>query len=84
MPEISRFYGLIIKMFFRDSEHDPPHIHVSYGEYAGLIDLRDGKMLEGDLPARAYRLVTEWFESHKKELNNMWNNQQLEKLPPLE
>ena len=39
MPEIARFYGLIIKMFFRNKEYDPPHIHVIYGEYTGLIDL---------------------------------------------
>ena len=39
MPEIARFYGMVIKMFFRKTEHNPPHIHVSYGDYAGLIDL---------------------------------------------
>jgi hypothetical protein len=41
-------------------------------------------MIEGDLPARAYHLVKEWFEAHKNELNDMWNNQKLQKLPPLE
>jgi hypothetical protein len=84
MPELARFYGIVIKMFFRGTEHDPPHIHVSYGDYAGLIDLRNGEMIEGDLPTRAYRLVKEWHEAHKNELLDMWNNQQLQKLPPLE
>jgi len=41
-------------------------------------------MLEGDLPVKAYNLVKEWFDLHKKELHDMWNNQQLQKLPPLE
>jgi len=84
MPEIARFYGMVIKMFFRNTEHNPPHIHVSYGDYAGLIDLENGEMIEGDLPVKAYRLVKEWFDIHKKELHEMWNNQQLQKIPPLE
>ena len=84
MPELARFYGLVIKMFFRDSEHEPPHIHVSYGDYAGLIDIKTGEMIEGDLPARACRLVKEWHDAHKNELQDMWSNQQLQKLPPLE
>jgi hypothetical protein len=84
MPEITRFYGIIIKMFFREKEHEPPHIHVTYGENVGIIDLESGEMTEGDLPARAYRLVKEWFDVHKNELHDMWKSQQLQKLPPLE
>ena len=84
MPEIARFYGLIIKMFFRNKEHDPPHIHVIYGEYTGLINLYNGEMLEGDLPARAYRLVKDWYDANKNELLEMWNKQDFKKLPPLE
>jgi len=84
MPEIARFYGMVIKMFFRDAEHEPPHVHVIYGDYAGLIDLKTGEMLEGDLPSRAYRLIKEWHETYKGELLDMWKNQQIRKLPPLE
>ena len=84
MPEIARFYGLIIKMFFREKEHDPPHIHAQYGEYVGSINLQNGEMLEGDLPARAYHLVNEWYKKNKNELLDMWNSQQLKKLPPLD
>jgi len=84
MPEIARFYGMVIKMFFRSTEHEPPHIHVIYGDYAGLIDFRSGEMLEGDLPSRAYRLMKEWCETYKDELLDMWKNQQIRKLPPLE
>jgi hypothetical protein len=84
MPEIARFYGMVIKMFFSNKENQPPHIHVNYGDYAGLIDIRTGEMIEGDLPARSYHLVKEWYEAHKSELLDMWNNQRLQKLPPLE
>ena len=84
MPEIARFYGMVIKMFFRSAEHDPPHIHVIYGDYVGVVDLKSGDMIEGDLPARAYRLMKEWLEAHKNELQDMWQTQQIRKLPPLE
>ena len=50
MPEIARFYGIIIKMFFMNSEHNPPHFHALYGEYMGEFDIQTLKMLQGDLP----------------------------------
>ena len=53
MPVIARFYGMVIKMYFRQSEHNPPHIHAIYGECVGVIDIRTGEMLEGDLSKRA-------------------------------
>lgn len=56
MPEISRFYGLIIKMYFRVAEHNPPHFHVIYGDTAGIFDIETLKMLEGDLPLKALYL----------------------------
>ncbi|MDR1429563.1 MAG: DUF4160 domain-containing protein, partial [Spirochaetaceae bacterium] len=57
MPVISRFFGMIIKMYFRQSEHNPPHIHAIYGEYVGLIDIQTLEMFEGDLPPKALSLV---------------------------
>ena len=60
MPVIARFYGLIIKMFFQQKEHNPPHFHAVYGEYVGAIDIRTLEMLEGDLPPKALALVREW------------------------
>ena len=53
MPEISRFYGIVIKMFFKPKEHEPGHIHALYGEYVGIFDLNTLKMTEGDLPKKA-------------------------------
>ena len=83
MPILSNFYGIIIKMYFQQSEHNPPHIHAIYGEYIGAIDIQTGNLLEGDLPNRALKLVQEWLEVNKKEILNIWNTQQFKKIPPL-
>ena len=83
MPEITRFYGIIIKIFFR-GEHNPPHIHAVYGEHNGLIEISTLEMVEGDLPPKALALVKEWAGKHQKELQQMWDNKVLTKLPPLE
>lgn len=81
MPEIARFYGIIIKLFFGD--HPPPHFHAVYGEHNALFDIETFEMIEGDLPNRARKLVIEWANLHQKELLEMWNNQEFRKLPPL-
>lgn len=83
MPEISRFYGIVIKMFFKPKEHDPSHIHAIYGEYVGVFDLNTLKMSEGDLPKKAQEMVTEWLKQNQIELLEMWESQNLRKLPPL-
>lgn len=83
MPIIARFYGLIIKMYFQQSEHNPPHFHVIYNEYSGEIDIQTLEMLEGDLPPKALSLVKEWAEQYKDELMQIWNTQEFKKLPPL-
>lgn len=84
MPVISRFYGVVIKMYFRQAEHDPPHFHAIYGEYIGAIDIQTGEMLEGDLPRRALKMVQEWTNQHRDALLKIWNTQEFVKLPPLE
>jgi len=84
MPEISRFFGIIIKMYFMQGEHNPPHIHALYGEYMSAINILTGEVLEGDLPRKALNLVSEWIDLHKDELMIMWHNQEFKKLPPLE
>ena len=83
MPEISRFYGIVIKMFFKPKEHEPSHIHALYGEHIGIFNIQTMRMEEGDLPIKAQELVTEWLSQHKDELNQMWDSQILGKLPPL-
>ena len=83
MPVISRFYGMVVKMFFLASEHNPPHIHVVYGEYMGIIDIRTAQMIQGDLPNKALGLGQEWTNLHKDELLKMWETQDISELPPL-
>jgi hypothetical protein len=81
MPVVSTFYGIIIKMFFRD--HNPPHIHAVYGEYNGLIDLNTFELVEGDLPPRALKLVQEWGQINQDTLLKMWKSQEFQKIPGL-
>lgn len=83
MPEICRFYGIIIKMFFKPKEHEPSHIHALYGEYIGIFNIKTLTMIEGDLPKRARELVIEWLQQHHAELQTMWDSQHIYKLPPL-
>ena len=83
MPEISRFYGIVIKMFYKPKEHEPSHIHAIYGEYVGIFDLQKVEMMEGDLPIKAQELVKEWVTINRSALLQMWKNQELTKLPPL-
>jgi Domain of unknown function (DUF4160) len=81
MPEIARFYGIIIKLFFGD--HPPPHFHAVYGEFVGIFDINSLEMIEGDLPNRAKKLVVEWAETNQADLLEMWNSQEFRKLAPL-
>ncbi|OQY58675.1 MAG: hypothetical protein B6245_10685 [Desulfobacteraceae bacterium 4572_88] len=81
MPEITRFYGIIIKLFFGD--HPPPHFHAVYGEHNALFSIEPLEMIEGDLPGRAEKMVLEWGKMYQSELLEMWNSQEFRKLPPL-
>jgi hypothetical protein len=70
MPEISRFFGIIIAMFFDD--HNPPHFHARYGNDNAVIKITDLTVLEGYLQPRALGLVMEWAAIHKDELLSDW------------
>ena len=70
MPEISRFYGIIITMY--SAEHNPPHFHVYYGDKECVIDIQECAMVEGDMPQNKLRLVLAWCEIHKDELMQNW------------
>lgn len=70
MPEISRFYGIVIKMFFDD--HTPPHFHAPYSEHEALIAIRTLAVISGRLPARALGLVAEWALRHQDEFLSLW------------
>ena len=84
MPVIARFYGILIKMYFSQSEHGVPHFHAVYGEFNGVFSIETLEMIEGDLPARSQRLVKEWGTLYQSELLRMWQNNEFKQLPGLE
>lgn len=85
MPEISRFLGIVIYMYFQD--HNPPHFHVKYEKHTASIDVESLKIIKGNLPSRVYSLVVEWAAIHKNELMEDWykvkNLQTPTKIEPL-
>ncbi|ABB57242.1 DUF4160 domain-containing protein [Synechococcus elongatus] len=86
MPEISRFFGIIITMYYND--HAPPHFHVRYGQQKAIISIDTLAVLEGSLKPRTLGLVIEWAAQHQAELRNDWQlarqNAPLEAIEPLE
>lgn len=84
MPVLSRFYGIIIRMYFQQAEHNPPHIHALYGEDMAAIDIQTSEVLEGHLPPKALMMVREWVSIHKNDLLHIWETQEFKVLAPLE
>jgi hypothetical protein len=86
MPEISRFFGITVYMFYDD--HAPPHFHARYGDFEALVKISDLGILNGKLPTRALGLVVEWAALHQEELLENWNRAQsgepIVKISPLE
>ena len=86
MPELCRFYGIVIRMYFND--HGPPHFHALYGEQEALVKIDGLAVIHGRLPPRAKSLVIEWASLHQAELHAAWERaSQLEapgKIAPLE
>ena len=86
MPEISRFFGIIIATYYND--HRPPHFHASYGEHQAVVDVATGSVVAGKLPARAAALVEEWRKRYKSDLERNWalceTRKPLEPIRPLE
>lgn len=86
MPEISRFYGIVIRIFY--SDHFPPHFHAEYGEYETLVDINTLAVIAGKLPPRALGLVMEWASLHRDELKSEWEKarklEPLDRIEPLE
>lgn len=84
MPVLSRFYGIVIRMYFQQAEHNPPHIHAIYGKHTAAISIQDGTVLEGLLPSKALEMVKEWVSIHQATLMQIWKTQEFQQLPPLE
>ena len=85
MPEISRFYGIVIRMYYND--HLPPHLHAEYGGTEMVLGIDTLAVIAGKLPARATGLVMEWAVQHQAELQNAWNQarqmQPIDRVEPL-
>lgn len=87
MPEISRFYGIIITMYYSDNvQHHKPHIHAFYGDYEAAVAI-DGEMLAGSMPSKQLRMISGWLAIHENELYEAWNkavqNKKFDKIKPL-
>jgi len=84
MPEICRFYGIIIFMNYND--HDPPHFHARYEDQEVIMEISSG-IVKGQMSKRALRMLFDWSEIHHEELMENWqlarDRKQLEKVPPL-
>jgi len=85
VPEISRFLGIVIVMYFK--EHNPPHFHAKYGGQTGVFSIAELRLIEGQLPTRVISLVLEWAFQHRDELLDNWRlvqaRQALRKIAPL-
>lgn len=85
MPEISRFFGMVIAMYYKD--HVPPHFHVKYNEFRAALAIETLEVIEGGLPKRALSLLLEWAVEHRTELKQDWERvmkgEPLQKIEPL-
>lgn len=79
MPVISAFLGMVIKMYHTD--HNPPHFHVQYGEFEAIVEIKTAKILEGRLPPRLKRVISEWTRLRRRELEKAWIDAQTNKMP---
>jgi hypothetical protein len=86
VPEISRFFGIVIQMYYAD--HEPPHFHVRYGSQKALVAIETLSVMRGSLSPRALGLVVEWAAQHREELIENWNlaraHASLKAISPLE
>jgi hypothetical protein len=76
MPEICRFFGIIITMYADD--HNPPHFHARHGDFRAMIDIVKGDIIEGSMPRKSLRLIQAWVEIHRDQLMANWNEGQSE------
>lgn len=85
MPELSRFFGIVIAMYYRD--HGPAHFHAIYGDFEITVEIDSGRV-NGEFPTRALAHVTDWRELHRDELRAAWTmareSRPLPRIDPLE
>lgn len=88
MPEISRFFGIIVRMFTETgTQHHLPHLHAYYQNHKATYRIDNGELLAGSLPRRQHRLVEAWIELYQEKLLENWNlanaGEPINKVPPL-
>ena len=84
MPTISHFYGIIIVMYLRNKEHNPPHVHAVTQDNVAIFSISSGEIMEGIFPGKARQMVKEFILKYQTELEEMWETEKYRKLPPLE
>ena len=83
MPTISSFYGIIIVMYLRNKERNPPHIHAITQDFDAPFLIETGELMEGEFPPKAQAMVKEFIKLYHKELLEMWETEKYGKLPPI-
>ena len=84
MPTISHFYGIIIVMYLRSKEHNPPHIHAITQDFDAPFAISTGELMDGFFPPKAQLLVKEFILKYQDELLEMWEKESYRKLPSIE
>ena len=79
MPEISRFFGIVIRIYW--NEHNPPHFHAEYGRFRAAYDIKTGDKIKGKFPRGAEKIVSNWARQYRKELLECWALARLRKIP---
>lgn len=88
MPIVSMFYGILVYMYFEDSDrHNLPHIHAKYAEFEAVLSIPDARLLAGDMPAKKLKQLEVWIDLHQEELMGNWElalvNEELYRIEPL-
>ena len=80
MPIISTFFGIVVRVFHDD--HEPPHVHVQYGEHKAVVEIATGRILAGRLPPRVRRILLEWLRLRRNEVVKAWTIAREQRIPP--
>lgn len=83
MPTISHFYGIIIVMYLKNKEHNPPHVHAITQDFDAPFLISTGEIMDGTFPIKAKAMVKEFILQYQEELEEMWETEEYRKLPPL-
>ena len=80
MPILSTFFGIIVRVYHDD--HEPPHVHVQYGEFEAIVEISTGRVLAGRLPPRVRRILAEWLRERRDAVAKAWAIARQHRTPP--